>query len=520
VLQWVFYVTVVTAILAVSAWMAEHALRGVHWATRWIWMTALAFSVALAYLSATAMLAPLMPRSAPLGHAWQALQHVAPLKLPQLLPAAATAAAYTNTRRWNISISAIWVLCSALVAMAAAASGAQVFWRRRKWPMRLLHSACVGIAPDTGPAVVGLLRPTIVIPQWVLGRAASEQALILAHEQSHLEAHDPLLLTAALVAVMLMPWNIPLWWQLQRLRHAIEVDCDARVLCCGHDTQTYGEALIEVAQRRSRFLGAVAAMAESRTLLETRIEIMTKRSKPWTYGFAALCILAVTLAAAATQIAAPAATGDRQEISVDSVTLDRYVGKYRLGTNILTITRAGTQLNAQLTGQPTAPIYAETPTQFFWKVVDAQVTFSTSDSGPATSATLHQAGMDHVAARLDDVSAQALEQQISMRISQQTPQPGSEAALRRSILAMQADPPAPIYGDMTPALQTVTRPQVPAVSAFLKQLGPLQSIEFAGVTDSGADKYLVTHQSGKQSQWTIVLDPNGKIAGLLVAPKF
>jgi hypothetical protein len=385
--------------------------------------------------------------------------------------------------------------------------------------MRLLNSACVSIAPDTGPAVVGLLRPTIVIPQWVLGQAASAQALILAHEQSHLEARDPLLLTAALVAVMLMPWNVPVWWQLHRLRHAIEVDCDARVLGCGHDTQVYGEALIEVGQRRSRFLGAVAAMAESRSLLERRIEIMTKRSsKPWTYGFAALCVLAVTLAAAATQIVPPNATGDRQEISVDSSTLDRYVGKYRLGSGILTITREGTQLNAQLTSQPSFPIYAETPTKFFWKVVDAQVTFSTSDGGPATSATLHQAGMDHVATRLDDVSALALEQQLSIRISQQTPQPGSEAALRRSVLAMQVA--TPNYDDMTPALQDVTRPQVRAVSAFLKQLGPLQSVEFKGVTDSGADKYLVTHESGKQSQWTIQLDQNGKIAGLLVTPKF
>ena len=35
------------------------------------------------------------------------------------------------------------------------------------------------------------------------------------------------------MAVVLMPWNLPLWWQWRRLRFAIEVDCDARVLASG-----------------------------------------------------------------------------------------------------------------------------------------------------------------------------------------------------------------------------------------------------------------------------------------------
>jgi len=54
--------------------------------------------------------------------------------------------------------------------------------------------------------------------------------MVIAHEQSHLAAHDPLLLIVALFLLVLMPWNLPLWWQLHRLRYAIEVDCDSRVL--------------------------------------------------------------------------------------------------------------------------------------------------------------------------------------------------------------------------------------------------------------------------------------------------
>ena len=41
-----------------------------------------------------------------------------------------------------------------------------------------------------------------------------------------------------------------------------------------------------------------------------------------------------------------------------------------------TITREGDQLFAQATGQGKAPIYAESDRRFFYKVVDAQITFT------------------------------------------------------------------------------------------------------------------------------------------------
>jgi len=78
-----------------------------------------------------------------------------------------------------------------------------------------------------------------------------------------------------------MPWNLPLWWQLRRLRRAIEVDCDARVLNAGHDVNRYGETLLEVGQRHSAFLGSVAAMSESKSFLEQRIRIMLSKPKRW-----------------------------------------------------------------------------------------------------------------------------------------------------------------------------------------------------------------------------------------------
>ncbi len=116
---------------------------------------------------------------------------------------------------------------------------------------------------------------------------------------------------------------------------------------------------------------------------------MTTRTRQASmFAFAVLCATAALLTAAATQINESASPVDRQEISVDIATLDRYVGKYQIMSNaILTVTRDGSQLNARITGQPELPIYAETPGKFFWKVVDAQVTFALGDSGPASSAT-------------------------------------------------------------------------------------------------------------------------------------
>jgi hypothetical protein len=354
----------------------------------------------------------------------------------------------------------------------------------------------------------------------VLDRDVAQQQLILAHEASHVQARDPVVLTSAIIALILMPWNVLLWWQWHRLRHAIEVDCDARVLRAGHDTQAYGEALIDVGQQRSRFVGAVAAMSETRTLLERRVEIMTTRArKSSTYVFAVLCATAALVAAAATQITEPGSPGDRKEISVDAATLDRYVGKYQIMANhILTVTREGSQLNARITGQPELPIYAETPSRFFWKVVDAQVTFAVDDSGPASSATIHQNGRDLVAQRLDDASAQALDRQLAERVSSQQPQSGSEAALRKSVASIAAG--APNYADMSEPLQDAVRQQLPMFESFAKENGPLQSADFRGVTGTGADKYLVTYQSGKQLEFFITLDADGKISLLLARQAF
>jgi beta-lactamase regulating signal transducer with metallopeptidase domain len=516
-LQWLFYVMVVSAFLSAAGILAEQALRHRHLPTRLVWLAAMGLCV---LLGLRALPGPPDSVTAAAVQSTSAIAHpVIPIRLPDVLAAAKNAPRTEGLVRLEGSLREIWLGMSALMLTGLAVSAVQVYVRRRRWPMRLVNSCCVGISKDVGPAVIGLLRPTIVLPEWVLTRPSGEQRLIVAHEASHVRARDPLSLSVAVIAVLLMPWNPMLWWHLHRLRHAIEVDCDSRVLRAGHDLATYGEALIEVGQRRSRYLGTVAAMSENRTLLEKRIEIMSQRTqRRWKLGFAVLSAISLSATLAATQVTTPTATG-ASEITLDSATLDRFVGHYELNPgSILTIARDGSQLNATLTGQPTFPIYADSPTEFHWKVVPARVSFSGDANGLAATATIHQNGADIPAARIDDDAAARAKQQLTDRINANQAQTGSGAALRKTIEALVSG--TPNYGDMTEPLRRVVREQKPAMDPFLAKLGAVQTVEFRGVSDAGADKYLVTHQSGKQSQWLIQLRSDGRISTLAVIPVF
>src|SRR5262245_9004850 len=68
---------------------------------------------------------------------------------------------------------------------------------------------------------------------------------------------------------------------------------------------------------------------------------------------------------------------------------------------ILTVTRRDEHLLPQLTGQPAVEIFAEAEKEFFWKVVDAQVTFETDGTGRAVAAVLHQNGLSPRAPRIE-----------------------------------------------------------------------------------------------------------------------
>jgi len=93
---------------------------------------------------------------------------------------------------------------------------------------------------------------------------------------------------------------------------------------------------------------------------------------------------------------------EHKEITLDSDTLELYVGTYQFVPNVfVTITREGTQLSAQLTGQPPYPIYPESKTGFFLKVTEAQILFKTDDQGRPNGLVLRQLGREQFARRVE-----------------------------------------------------------------------------------------------------------------------
>jgi CubicO group peptidase (beta-lactamase class C family) len=88
--------------------------------------------------------------------------------------------------------------------------------------------------------------------------------------------------------------------------------------------------------------------------------------------------------------------------NIPTKALEAVVGRYDYGSAILTVTRERNHLYAQLSGQPRFEIYPKSETEFFWKVVDAQVTFVKDEAGVVTKAIHHQNGATFTAPRIKD----------------------------------------------------------------------------------------------------------------------
>jgi len=81
---------------------------------------------------------------------------------------------------------------------------------------------------------------------------------------------------------------------------------------------------------------------------------------------------------------------------VDRAALARYVGTYvATPTFSVTYTLDGDQLFAQATGQKKFPIFPESESKFFMKVVDAEIEFHTDNKGEVDYLILHQGGRDY-----------------------------------------------------------------------------------------------------------------------------
>jgi beta-lactamase regulating signal transducer with metallopeptidase domain len=519
-LSWMLYAIVVSLLTGLAALAFERSAQVGRRSTRWLWGLSIVATLAIPFIpSRVSVQIPDVSRV--VDRATSAKMRAPPQARAIELSRFAWPIADTNPIQVSKEVDTLltwtWRIASAALALALVASSAEVSRRRRRWDRGHVAGTAVYISENSGPAVVGFLRPVIVVPRWLTKLSAGEQDLVIAHERSHLEAHDAQLLTIAICLLACMPWNPVLWWQLRRLRLAIEIDCDARVLAVGHPVARYGEILIAVGERQSAGHALAMAGFGSKSFLEQRIHTMLRKKTRHARVLAmALACLGISLAVCAAEVAPPkidlAGKASYQAIAVDRQLLDGYVGAYRYGNAVVLITRDGQQLAAGPAGQSGHPIYARSTTQFFSRRNDTQITFIPDMTGKAVSLIVHRSGGDVTMMRIDATTAQEMASAAAQRQKTQLSDPARVAALTRVIDGVITgnldydDTRFWSYNHRFARLQAVIAP-----------LGAVQSVRYLGVDNQGVDVYTVEQEHGV-SHWRVGWDSKGLISGVMVTP--
>jgi bla regulator protein blaR1 len=250
---WMLYAAVLGVALSVVTLVAEYGLRLYGRSTRWLWATSLVTVLVVPVLAWTLTPVPAAPA------AFSPDFQVQPIAVGELIPvpvAAPTPAAVPLRQRlvalearFDGALPWLWLAGSVLAGLALALSYLRLRGQRSRWAESEVDGVPVLVSETAGPAVVGLRRSRIVVPSWVLEEPEARRRMILAHEAEHIAAGDARLVTGALAALVLAPWNPAAWWQVRRLRLAAELDCDARVLRRGADLRGYAGLLLDVGMR-------------------------------------------------------------------------------------------------------------------------------------------------------------------------------------------------------------------------------------------------------------------------------
>jgi len=303
---WMLYSVLTATLVLGAAWTAEASLRLYRWPVRWTWVVAFALALALPLIG---LFVP-ESRNVPQLVIWS-LPEVASGMAAQSPVAGAASDAGRSLPAPEEVLASLWFLTSLGLAMRIGLAYLRLRQARVSWGVSNIAGTEVLISRDLGPAVTGFLRSAILVPAWVLELDEHRQRMIVAHELEHLRAGDHRLLLLALSACVLVPWNLPLWWGLRRLRLAMELDCDRRLLRAGADPRRYGSLLVEVGQRASTHRLA-AAFAERATALERRIHQLVQRAPRYRAGRASLlALVAAVLVALAcgTRVPGPESAG-------------------------------------------------------------------------------------------------------------------------------------------------------------------------------------------------------------------
>lgn len=171
----------------------------------------------------------------------------------------------------------------------------------------------------TVPCLIGVLRPTVLLPASALTGLSPEQLeSILAHELAHVRRHDCLItLFQALVEILLF-YHPGVWWVSHRIRVERENCCDDMALSIVKNRLLYVGALADMAHLIARE-NQLTAAANGADLLSRIRRILgvapagPKLSTSWWAGALMLVVLASSVAAVSFESMVRLAQGDEPE---------------------------------------------------------------------------------------------------------------------------------------------------------------------------------------------------------------
>ena len=161
------------------------------------------------------------------------------------------------------------------------------------------------------PTAIGLLRPAVVLPRWVIEElSAAELNQILLHELAHLRRFDDWTNLAQKIVKALFFFHPAVWWIERKISLEREMACDDAVLEETENPRAYAECLAHLAEKtfvqRSIAL-AQAALGKMRQTSLRVAQILSgdrkgatgrswKLGVPVLAGFAVVCVAGIARA--------------------------------------------------------------------------------------------------------------------------------------------------------------------------------------------------------------------------------
>ena len=254
---WMLFTVVVSALLFGAAWLADMALRSMRRSARAVWL-------------GSAVLSALLPVAA-----WfMPAQHGVPVHQLRISSWDTPVTSDSVLQTFTTSLVVLWIIALCVGLLLCIIAAWRITRERVRWHSRHVDGTPVLVSHDIGPALVGVLHYSIVVPEWALTLDEHARQLLVLHEREHARAYDPLMLTVAVLLVVVAPWNVFNWLFLKRLHLAVELDCDQRVLRANPDTAGYGALLLDVAERVLPSAVPAAAFVEHGASLDKRIAAM------------------------------------------------------------------------------------------------------------------------------------------------------------------------------------------------------------------------------------------------------